>query len=137
MPKKLEMISNTNQFDEFFFGPNSIFCNFKNDQKSIFEVGKSLKLPEMEFHEKNFWFIWFHYFFCLDVFKYSGPLCILQSLWSTTHTIVENISKKYIVFRILAYNYWGYICVEVESVHSLMHFWFSCSFFTLSNTKSV
>ena len=36
-----------------FFLPNSIFCNFKNDQKSIFEVRKSLKLPEMQFHEKN------------------------------------------------------------------------------------
>ena len=32
----------------------SIFCNLKNDQKSIFELGKSLKLPEMQFHEKKF-----------------------------------------------------------------------------------
>ena len=30
-----------------------IFCDFKNDQKSIFELGKSLKLPEMQFHEKK------------------------------------------------------------------------------------
>ena len=28
-------------------------CNFKNGQKSIFELGKSLKLPKMQFHEKN------------------------------------------------------------------------------------
>ena len=28
-----------------------IFCNFKNVQKSIFELGKSLKLPKM--HEKK------------------------------------------------------------------------------------
>ena len=26
----------------------------KNDQKSIFELGKILKLPEMQFHEKKF-----------------------------------------------------------------------------------
>ena len=37
-----------------FFWPNSIFCNFKNGQKSIFELGKSLKLPKMQFHEKFF-----------------------------------------------------------------------------------
>ena len=29
------------------------FCHFKNSQKSIFEQGKSLKLPKMQFHEKN------------------------------------------------------------------------------------
>ena len=29
------------------------FCFFKNGQKSIFELGKSLKLQEMQFHEKN------------------------------------------------------------------------------------
>ena len=54
-----------NQFHEILFWPKSIFCNFKNDQKSIFELGNSLKLPEMQFHE----------FFCLDFFKFSGPLC--------------------------------------------------------------
>ena len=31
----------------------SIFCNFKNGQKSIFELEKSFKLPEMQFHEKK------------------------------------------------------------------------------------
>ena len=36
------------------FSPNSIFCNFKNGQKSIFEPTKSLKLPNMQFHEKKF-----------------------------------------------------------------------------------
>ena len=30
--------------------------NFKNDQKSILEQGKSLKLPEMQFHEEIFFF---------------------------------------------------------------------------------
>ena len=43
-----------NQFHEKTFWPNSIFCNFKTGQKSIFELGKSLKLPNMhmQFHEK-------------------------------------------------------------------------------------
>ena len=35
------------------FWPNSTFCNFKNGQKLIFDLGKSLKQPEMQFHEKN------------------------------------------------------------------------------------
>ena len=43
-----------NQFHEIFFWPNSIFCNFKISQKSIFELGKSLKQPKMQFHEKIF-----------------------------------------------------------------------------------
>ena len=30
------------------------FCNFKNGLKSIFELEKSLKLPEMQFQEKQF-----------------------------------------------------------------------------------
>ena len=41
-----------NQFHEKIFWPKLIFCNFKNGQKSIFELGKSLKLNI--FHE-NFW----------------------------------------------------------------------------------
>ena len=36
------------------FWPNSFFCNFKIVQKSIFELGKSLKLPEVQYHEKQF-----------------------------------------------------------------------------------
>ena len=51
-----------NQFHEKIFWPNSIFCNFKNGQKSIFELGKSLKMPKMQFHEKFFGFIWFYEF---------------------------------------------------------------------------
>ena len=39
------------QFHEKIFGTKSIFCNFKNGQKSIFELEKSLKLPKMQFHE--------------------------------------------------------------------------------------
>ena len=52
----------------------SIFCNFKNGQKSIFELGKSLKLPEMQFQEKIFIIYLISRVFCLDFFKCSGPL---------------------------------------------------------------
>ena len=30
-----------------------IFCNYKKDQKSFFELGKCLKPPKMQFHEKK------------------------------------------------------------------------------------
>ena len=50
-PGKKNSWNQINQFDEQFFWPNSIFCNFKNDQKSILELGKSLKLSKMQFHE--------------------------------------------------------------------------------------
>ena len=33
------------------FGRIPFFCNFKNGQKSIFEWGKSLKLPKMQLHK--------------------------------------------------------------------------------------
>ena len=48
MPLKNRNIS----ISRIFFWPNFIFCNFKNDQKSIFELRKSLKLPKVQFHEK-------------------------------------------------------------------------------------
>ena len=38
-------------FSRIFLDQNPFFCNFKNGQKSIFELGKSLKLPKMQFHE--------------------------------------------------------------------------------------
>ena len=41
-----------NQFHEIFW-PNSIFCNFKNGQKSISELGKCLKLPKMQIHKRK------------------------------------------------------------------------------------
>ena len=54
-PKK-HMKSNKSISRNFFL-TKFIFCNFKNSQKSIFELGKSLKLPEMQFHEKKIRFI--------------------------------------------------------------------------------
>ena len=57
-----------------FFWSNDIFCNFKNGQKSIFELGKKFKSARNVISQKN-WFIWFHEFTCLVFFKFSGPLC--------------------------------------------------------------
>ena len=62
-PKKL-VKSNKSISRKKIFWPNSISCHFKNGQKSIFELEKSLKLPKMQFHK----------IFCLDFFKFSGPL---------------------------------------------------------------
>ena len=56
-----------------FFLPKSIFCNFKNGRNQFLNWGKSSKLPKMQFHKKKC-FIWFHEFFCLESFKFSGPL---------------------------------------------------------------
>ena len=57
-PENLKMSRQKNswnqisQFQEKIFWPKSIFCYFKNGQKSIFGLGK---LPEMQFHgEKNY-----------------------------------------------------------------------------------
>ena len=52
-----------NHFQEIYFDQIPFFCNFKNGQKSIFEPGKKLKLPKMQFHE----------FFCLDSFLIFWP----------------------------------------------------------------
>ena len=46
--KKVQPKNSQNQINQFH--ENSIFCNFKNDQKSIFELGKQ---PKMQFHEKK------------------------------------------------------------------------------------
>ena len=56
-PKKL-VKSNKSISRKKIFWPNSNFCNFKNGQKSIFEEGKCLKLPKMQFHEIIFFWIY-------------------------------------------------------------------------------
>ena len=60
-----------NQFHEFFFDQSPIFAI---DQKSFFELGKSLKLPKIQFHEKNFFIYLISQVLCLDFFKFSGSL---------------------------------------------------------------
>ena len=76
-PKKL--VKSNKSIPRDFFWPKSIFCDFKNGQKSIFELGKSLKLPKMRFYENIFLIYWISRVFCLDSFKFSGPLWIHKS----------------------------------------------------------
>ena len=47
---KKNLLKSNKSISRNIFGSNSIFCYFKNGQKSIFVKGKSLKLPEMQFH---------------------------------------------------------------------------------------
>ena len=49
---KINSRNQINQFHEKKFLTKIHFSGFKNDQKSIFDLGKILKLPEMQFHEK-------------------------------------------------------------------------------------
>ena len=51
-PKKTREIRYINFTKKNFFDQIH-FCTFKNDQKSIFELGKSLKLSKLQFHEKK------------------------------------------------------------------------------------
>jgi len=66
-----------NQFHEKFFWPNSIFCNFKNGQKSIFELGKSLKPPKMQHHEKKILIILFYEFFTWTFLNFMAYCVVL------------------------------------------------------------
>ena len=74
--------------------PNSIFCNLKNGQTSIFELGKSLKLLKMQIHVKKYWFIWFHEFFCLNAFKFFGPLCAIVEIGTKNNNFLPVHSKR-------------------------------------------
>ena len=40
-------------FTNYFFWPNSSFCNFKNGQKSIFELGKKFKTAKNAISRKK------------------------------------------------------------------------------------
>ena len=63
-----------NQFHElFFFWPNSIFCNFKSGQKSIFELGKCFKTAKNAISRNFFCNIWFHGFFLPRLFQIFWP----------------------------------------------------------------
>ena len=52
-PAKKTSCNQINQFHEKKFEQIPFFAISKNDQKSIFELRKSLKLPKMQFHEKQ------------------------------------------------------------------------------------
>ena len=66
----------TREIKQINFTKKKNFFNFKIGQKSIFEQGKSLKLPQMQFNEKKVFDLFdFKSFFCLDPFKFSGTHC--------------------------------------------------------------
>ena len=74
-PKKIVKSNKWISQKNYFFYLNPFFCNFKNGQKSNFELRKRLKLPKNAISRKNICsFIWVHEFFLLDFFKVSGPL---------------------------------------------------------------
>ena len=60
-PKKL--VKSNKSISRIIYLAEFQFFNFQNGQKSIFELGKSLKLPKMQFHEIFFLFIDFTSFF--------------------------------------------------------------------------
>ena len=60
-------------------------CNFKNDQKSIFEVGKSFNLPEMQFHEEKFF----------DIFDLVLPPKA-ASIYTAGQKILKSPGKKFL-----------------------------------------
>ena len=49
--KRKKLVKSTESISLKIFLPKSIFGNFKNGQKQIFELGKSLKVQKMQFHE--------------------------------------------------------------------------------------
>ena len=72
----------------FFFLSNSFFYSFKNGIKSIFELGKSLK---MQIHEKKIDLtkVLFNDFFCPDFFNFSG----LKYLISISSKISKSLAE--------------------------------------------
>ena len=57
-----------------FFLTKIHFLRFQKWPKINFSTGKKVKTAKNVISRKTFWFIWFHEFFCLDFFKFSGPL---------------------------------------------------------------
>ena len=59
------------------FGPNFILCNFKNDQKSIFELGKKFKTAKNAILRKTFWIYLNSRVFLPGLFKIFWPAVLL------------------------------------------------------------
>ena len=74
-----------------FFHDIAFLAVFKHFPSSEIVFWPFLKLQKMEFGQKKFswnWFIWFHKFFVLDFFKFSGLL------WTTQNLMLRVWSKK-------------------------------------------
>ena len=101
------------------------FPQFKNWFLAIFEIAQN-GIWSKKFFPWN-WFIWFHEVFCLDFFKFSGPL------WYVVH--IRNFKPiSQLVATMQIYCPYCYYCIKLlyrhESV-SIEWFW-SLSFFNFS-----
>ena len=63
-------------------------------KKSITEVGKSLKRPKMQIHEKKFWLIWFHEFF---LFIFSGHIIAYSESKRVTPISNKQFTKEFLI----------------------------------------
>ena len=102
-PEKLKKSRHKNSWNQInqFFSWNCILAVLNFFHSSKIDFWPFLKLQEMKFGQKNYlwnWFIWFHEFFGLDFFNFSGPLWVSQTFthMSCTHTCY--MCKKMIVF---------------------------------------
>ena len=83
--------------------------------------GKSLKLPNMQFHEKNFfWFIWFHEFFAWTFLNFLAH-CVKSKLLFSEQIMFFNIKKCTNLKYFLGTTYFSEICgssLYQRSVHT-------------------
>ena len=68
------------------FWSNSIFCNFKNGQESILELGKSLKLPKMQFLEER----------KIDLFDFTSFFA-----WTHSNFLARHARHYYVIWQYL------------------------------------
>ena len=94
-----------------FFWPISFFGHFKNGQKSIFELGKSLKLPEMQFHEKNDLFDFTRFFFFAWTFLNFLARCAFVQLSFKNRKSKSFFSKLYKMY--LLGLWWPFFCILI------------------------
>ena len=74
-PKKL--MKSNKSISRNFILTKFHFLQFQKWPKINFWTGEKLKTAKNAISRKKMWFIWFHEFFCLDFFKFSGPRCVL------------------------------------------------------------
>ena len=71
---------------------NCIFGSFKLFPSSKIDFWPFLRLQKMEFGQKKYswnWFVWFHEFFGLDFFQFSGPLWFISLIFLSQLAIAE------------------------------------------------
>ena len=76
-----ELMKSNKSISRIIFWPNSIFCNFKNGQKSIFELGKKFKTSTNAISRRKILiYLISRVFFPRTFFIFSGPLP-LHTAW--------------------------------------------------------